>query len=121
MVLRALAITWKALGRQVGARKAFLEPNLAPEWPDLALGPPNLARGQPDLAPKLRSECGSAAVLAPKLRLEAGLAAVPVTLSAGAPKPRRDLLHRYVEYITSNIIYSTIEMHISIIILVFMQ
>ena len=96
MVLRALAITWKALGRQVGARKAFLEPNLALERPDLALGQPNLARGGPDLAPKLRSECGSAAVLAPKLRLEAGLAAVLVSPSAGAPSARGDLLNRLV-------------------------
>ena len=97
MVLRALSITWKALGRQVAARKAFLEPNLAPEWPDLALGPPNLARGQPDLAPKLRSECGSAAVLAPKLRLEAGLAAVPPTPFAGAPKHPAGLLYIYLK------------------------
>ena len=96
MVLRALAITWKALGRQVGARKAFLEPNLTLEWPDLALGQPNLARGGPDLAPKLRSECGSAAVLAPKLRLEAGLAAVPPTPVFGAPRQRRDLLYIYI-------------------------
>ena len=96
MVLKALAITWKALGRQVGARKAILESNLALEQPDLALGQPNLARGGPDLAPKLRSECGSAAVLAPKLRLEAGLAAVPPSQAFGASRQRRDLLHRYI-------------------------
>ena len=94
MILRALAITWKALGRQVGARKAFLEPNLALERSDLALGRFNLARGGPDLAPKLRSECGSAAVLAPKLRWEAGLAAVPCTPRAGAPNAGRDLLNK---------------------------
>ena len=69
MVLRAQAITWKALGRQFGARKALLEPDLALEQPDLALGRPNLAREGPDLAPKLRLQGGSAAVLAPKLRL----------------------------------------------------
>ena len=105
MVLRALAIAWKALRRQVGARKALLEPNLALERPDSALGWPNLACGGPDLAPKLRSEGGSAAVLAPKLRLEAGLAAVPLTPFFGAPNARRDLLNRYIVYIYIYIYY----------------